>query len=440
MPSPLTGVTADVQTAVDSWSAGGGCDTPESQLNALYRLGIGDDGAATPTSVGYREGSSRVIAWFGDAPGHDPSNEHGLQAAIDKLTAKGIRVVAVNLGGLDSDSPPISPFNLPGCASNCSGQATKIAHDTGGVVKTNDASQVSDAILAGLHDLPATVTPVPNGDTCGPLSVTFDPVQATVTGGTPQDFIENVTVPALTTAGTYHCTVNFKINGQIVQKLGTGDTLVNDPAYVQDVSVVVSDQQQRPITVKATSADPAHLLLDLIYQCATFNFVAAIALKPASVAGAEATFTANADTTNACAKFGGGGGALVPYVTDGWNRVTGIVSTEMPSQPKAPTAAITSPALGATLGFDTTLSLRGSGEVAGQELPASALTWSIKKPDGSPLTLAPGTEHSTVVDVPAPAGGWTPGIWTAILTVTSEGGTATATRQFGTGRPSPFGP
>jgi hypothetical protein len=233
--------------------------------------------------------------------------------------------------------------------------------------------------------------------------------------------------------------VFFKINGQVVQHL-VGTSSVPDPAFYQDISVVVSDQQQRPITVKATSADPAHLLLDLIYQCATFNFVAAIALKPASVAGAEATFTANADTTNACAKFGGGGGALVPYVSDGWNRVTGIVSTEMPSQPKAPTAAITSPALSATLGFDTTLSLRGSGEVAGQELPATALTWSIKKPDGSFLALDPGTEHSGVVDVPAPPGGWTPGIWTAILTVTAEGGTATATRQFGTGRPSPFGP
>jgi hypothetical protein len=307
-------------------------------------------------------------------------------------------------------------------------------------VKTNDASQVSDAILAGLHDLPATVAPSYNGDACGALSLSFDPVQSTVTGGTPQDFIEHVTVAAGTAAGTYHCIVNFKINGQIVQKRGTGETLVDDPAYIQDISVVVSDQQQRPITVKATSADPAHLLLDLIYQCATFNFVAAIALKPASVAGAEATFTANADTTNACAKFGGGGGALVPYVSDNWNRVKGIVPTEMPSRPKAPTAAITSPALATALGFDTTLSLRGSGEVAGQELAASALTWSIQKPDLTLLTLAPGTEHSTVVDVPAPPGGWTPGIWTAILMVTSEGGTATATRQFGTGRPSPFGP
>ena len=422
----LTGVTANVQTAVNSWSALGGCDIPESQLNALYRLGIGDDGADPAKAVGYRDGSSRVIAWFGDAPGHDPSNGHSLQAAIDALKAKGIRVVAVNLGGLDSNSLP-GPGNMPGCATDCSGQATKIANDTGGVVKINDASQVSDAILAGLHDLRVTVQPSYNA--CGPVSLTFDPASYTdVTGGTRVDFIENVTVAAAF-AGTYTCRVFFKINGQILE----------DANYFQDISVVVTDQQQRSITVKATSAAPADLLLDLIYECASFNFVAAVAVKPASQTATEATFTANADTTNACAKFGGGG-ALVPYVSDGWNRVKGIKPSETPSQPKPPTASITSPALGVPIVFDTTLSLRGSGEVAGQELPATALTWSIKKPDGTTLTPGPNPEHSNVVDVPAPPGGWTAGVWTAILTVTSEGGTATATRQFGTGRPSPFGP
>lgn len=430
----LTADAAAVQTAINTWSASGGCDEPEAQLNALYRLGIGntsdDVGAA---SVGYREGSSRVIAWFGDAPGHDPSNLHSLQAAIDALKAKSIRVVAVNIGRLDSHSEP-GLFNVPGCATDCSGQATRIANDTGGVVKTNNADQVSQAILDGLRDLSATVTPEYDVEGCAPLSATFVPEGATVTGGTSVDFTEHVNV-APTSAGTYTCRVFFKINGQIVQKL-EGATLVNDPDYFQDISIVVSNEQRPTVTVRATSAEPADLLLDLIYQCTTFNFVAAVAVKPASVTATEATFTANADTTNACAKFGGGG-TLVPYVSDGWNRVGGTVKTDTSSPPKAPTAAIYTPSLGVGITSTGTLALRGSGEIAGMELPGTALTWSIRAPNGTTTSHGQGNN----VDVPAPTpNGWVPGVWTVILTVTFEGRTATATRTFSTARPSPFGP
>jgi von Willebrand factor type A domain len=434
----ITDDPAAVQAAIDSWTASGGCDEPEAQLNALYRLGIGDDGVGlTPTPVGYRADSSRVIAWFGDAPGHDPSNLHSLQAAIDALKAKSIRVIAVNIGRLDSNSPPDSlTGNLPGCPTppGCAGQATRIANDTGGVVRVNDASEVSEAILAGLQDLPATVRPSPDSGSCSSnLSLTFTPEEKTVTGGTTVDFTEHVTV-APSDPGTYTCRVFFKINGKIVQTR-QGDSFVDDPAYIQDISVVVSNEQRPTVTVRATSSEP-DLLLDLIYECTTFNFVAAVAVKPSEVVGAQATFTANVDTTNACAKFGGGG-TLVPYVSDGWNRVGGTVQTETTSQPKVPTAAIYTPALGVGIGATGTLALRGSGEIAGMELPGTALTWSIRAPNGTTTSHGQGSN----VDVPAPTpNGWVPGVWTVILTVTFEGRTATATRTFSTARPSPFGP
>lgn len=404
----------DVPNSGWQTAPGQGCDIAEAQLNALYRLGIGDDGDIdAPKFVGYRTASSRVIAWFGDAIGHDPSNGHSETDAIAALKGNSIRIVAVNMTGADG-------------SLDQTGQASRIAKATGGVVKnTTDANEVSQAILDGLHDLPATVTPSYDSEACAPISLTFDPTEATVPGGTDVDFTEHVTV-APTGAGTYTCRVYFKINGQIVQK---GDA--DDPAYFQDVSVLVSDQQQRTVTVTVTKSDPDRpLLLDLIFECNSFNFVAAIAVPPSAQDAETATFTTNADTTNACAELGGGG-KLVPYVSDGWNRVGGTdqVQTSTSSTPKSPTAAIYSPAEGTSINWDGTLALRGSGEIAGIELPESALTWSITAPGGATTVLS---QHSNSVDVPAPSpNGWTQGTWTATLTATYEGRTATATRTFG---------
>src|SRR5206468_11724265 len=89
----------------------------------------------------WRPGSTRVIAWFGDAPGHDPSGTATLPTTIAALLAQNIRVIAVNVGDLDGF-----------------GQATAITSATGGVLLPA-GGDVSGAILAGLHALPVTVTP-----------------------------------------------------------------------------------------------------------------------------------------------------------------------------------------------------------------------------------------------------------------------------------------
>ncbi len=65
----ITSVTADVQTGINAWEASGGGDTPEGQIYALYQL-------ANTTS--WRPGSTRILIWFGDAPGHDPSGPTGM--------------------------------------------------------------------------------------------------------------------------------------------------------------------------------------------------------------------------------------------------------------------------------------------------------------------------------------------------------------------------
>jgi uncharacterized repeat protein (TIGR01451 family) len=189
----ITSNQANVQTAINTWSASGGCDTPESAINALYQL-------ATSPATGWRTGSSRIIAWFGDAPSHDPSNGITEAMATAALVAANIRVIAIS-SGFDQ----LDQF----------GQATRITNATGGVLlhlSGSSSNDISAAILAGLGNLPATVT---HAATCDAgLSSTFDLPSITVTSGDDAVFHETIHVASnAPDGGTLHCTVHFLING-----------------------------------------------------------------------------------------------------------------------------------------------------------------------------------------------------------------------------------
>jgi Big-like domain-containing protein len=237
----VTADTTAVQNGINTWSAGGGCDTPESQLNALFQL-------ATDPATGFRSGSTRNIAWFGDSSGHDPSNGHTLADAIAALQAAHIRVIAVpvNTGlgnGLDS-----------------TGQATAIANATGGVViPAASPDAVTDAILAGLMNQPVTVTTALGA--CSPgLSVTLTPTSpTTVTNGDPVTFSEVVAVAANAPfATTLTCQVNFLLNGNLTTGFTEAIT-VNVPKHDTKLtlgSATTSDFND-PVTVSATLIDAA---------------------------------------------------------------------------------------------------------------------------------------------------------------------------------------
>ena len=193
----LTTSTGAVQTAINTWAAGNGCDTPEAQLNALFEL-------ATNPAVAFRAAgtSTRIIVWFGDSNGHDPSNGHTLTDAINALVAAGIRVIAVPVttdigNGLDTG-----------------GQATAITSATGGVlVSSTDPDDVSTAILNGLQNLPVTVS---HTETCDPdLTASLTPTSAeTVTSGSDVTYNETLSVASTNPGGvTLHCTVQFFLNG-----------------------------------------------------------------------------------------------------------------------------------------------------------------------------------------------------------------------------------
>jgi len=191
----LTANIANAQAGIGTWTASGGCDVPESQINALFQL-------ATTASVGFRSNSTRIIAWFGDSNGHDPSVGHTLTNAINALVAADIRVIAVPVitssgNGLDS-----------------TGQATAIANATGGLVLPSASpDQVAHSILTGLKNLPVTVKPVPTCDSG--LTATYDAASKTVTSGTDAIFKETLTV-APKAVGVLKCTVDFLLNGNHV--------------------------------------------------------------------------------------------------------------------------------------------------------------------------------------------------------------------------------
>lgn len=119
------------------------------------------------------------MVWIGDSSSHDPSAGHSLAQVISALQAAEIRVIALDVGP------------TPGQISNglnSAGQASAVANATGGtLLSTTDPSQVSNLILAGLQNLPVTVT-----HTVGPcdpsLAVNLTPPSQSLTSGEDASF------------------------------------------------------------------------------------------------------------------------------------------------------------------------------------------------------------------------------------------------------------
>jgi hypothetical protein len=101
------GDAADAIAAINTLSASGGNDWPEANLYALQQ---------TAEQTTWRDDSTRVVVWFGDAPGHDPNLTGSayyyddnasypgptLAETISALNGENVIVVAVDLSGMDS--------------------------------------------------------------------------------------------------------------------------------------------------------------------------------------------------------------------------------------------------------------------------------------------------------------------------------------------------
>lgn len=214
----LSADTATVTAAVNGISLCNGGDGPEAQLNALWQ--IGDGGHA----VTFRPDSSRIVAWFGDAPGHDPSVGHTEADATASLVGDDVRVLAVSVGANQLDA---------------TGQATRITQATAGALLTGvSTGQVAAKILEGLQNLPVEVAGAPS---CDPgLSVGLDPASQTVTSGTDAVFTETITVADDAEQGaTLGCSVPFTLNGAD-----------GGPGFTQTVQIHVND-----VTAPTVSCD-----------------------------------------------------------------------------------------------------------------------------------------------------------------------------------------
>jgi hypothetical protein len=214
----ITSSAADVTTAINGWSAGGGSDGPEADLFALHKL---------ITSASFRAGSSKIVVWFGDAPGHDPvcpaiSGEGTAvteSSVTAELVAAGIKVIAVSVtsgypAGLDDDPAATSfDYGVCGTPGGSPGQASRITAATGGQFFGDvPPGDVASKILEGLTALPATVTANPVCD--AGLSVSFAPASQTVTSGDSTTFTETVSVSPSAASGALTCTTDFLINGK----------------------------------------------------------------------------------------------------------------------------------------------------------------------------------------------------------------------------------
>ncbi len=257
----ITPSIGDAQAAINAWSASGGCDLPEAQLNALTQLATG------PT--GFRSGSSRIIVWFGDAPGHDPSGGATLASTISALNGAGVRVIAVSTGADQLNS---------------AGQATAITSATGGVFRSgvNDTA-VAAAILSALSNLPVTVSPVV---TCDPgLAVTLVATSPeTITSGGTVTYTETIAVDAANPGGTtLSCTVKFLLNG------------LEQPGFTESISITVNGADIAIVKTGPT----------LVTEGTTFDYGLAVTNHgPATATDVKATDVLPANTTFVSASVG----------------------------------------------------------------------------------------------------------------------------------------
>ncbi|MFG3421825.1 VWA domain-containing protein [Micromonospora sp. NPDC048063] len=215
----LTADPTAVQEAVNTWTAAGGGDIPEANLHALSRVATG--------AVALRTDSSPILVIFGDAPSHDPSLGHDLAGTVTALTARGIRVVAVDVTA--------SPFS----SLDQTGQFTEITARTDGVLlRAASAGEVSTAILAGIRAIPATVAA--RVSDCDPqLSADVTPGERTVDSGGSVDVTLTVRVDPKARNGEYACRFTVTVDG-IVH--GTAERLaVTVTGAAPDVPVLHSD-------------------------------------------------------------------------------------------------------------------------------------------------------------------------------------------------------
>lgn len=207
----MTANQSAVTTGIGLWSASGGGDLFEAELQAL-------DFAASQSATGWRTGSTKILVWFGDAAGHDPSGSSGTTEAqaTAALQAQSIKVEAIDVGALDA-----------------LGQATRITAATGGSLSTGiNNSTIVAAITSAITSSFNTYSTVGLDLSEVPAGVGASVVPGSITGSfdrsVDRTFNFDLTLTG-NTAGTYDFNVYGAVDGGRV-------ATENDHLVVHDVS------------------------------------------------------------------------------------------------------------------------------------------------------------------------------------------------------------
>jgi Integrin beta chain VWA domain len=296
-----TNSAAAVTTAINTWSAAGGGDTPEAAFFALDSLAVPSGG-----TIGWRAGSKRIIVWFADAPSHDPICKaiSGLAADITeasvtaKLVAETITVLAISTAtpGLDDD-PKLGESGydaLCGPPGGTPGQGTRIATSTGGAFVTgiNPGNIVNTIInlvkgaVGGINNVnlvpSATVAPFVTSITpaggYGPLAGDKDqtlPFDVKFTGQPCKPVAQVVT-------GTIDAVADGKV-------IATKKVQITIPpcAFVYSVKFVCGIQEE--CDCECTPVRPGRYATEInIHNCTTTDVSLAMRFIPLVLAGAAA--------------------------------------------------------------------------------------------------------------------------------------------------------
>lgn len=212
----LTSNPTSIQDGIGEWSAAGGGDFPEANMIALERVA---------GETGWRPGSARVIAMFGDAPGHVGRTDSKPDAfgdflvssednAIAALNGEDITVHIGNTGGTGN-----SGMNAAGGGA-AAGQANRIAAATGGSVFTLSGAgdDIADLITAAVESTFATfnsVSLLPVGNLPGVGVSVSDAIMGEFDREEDRTFDFTVTFTGLV-PGTYDFVINALVDGATV--------------------------------------------------------------------------------------------------------------------------------------------------------------------------------------------------------------------------------
>lgn len=313
-----TNVQADITTAINAWTAGGGADGSEGQFFALYQV-------TQLPAIGWRPAAKRILVWFGDAPGHDPvcAAINGIGVDIDEALVisslqgagpGGTTVIAISTPtgypqGLNDD-PQSNASNYAGTCTigGMSGQANRITAATGGLHTFIGAP---GAIVTAI--LNAVGTALLEVDVS--LAIT-GPMAPFITNVTPPVFLNVMIPPDPTMEVCVDFTVEFTgtpcqsttvFPGQfeaLADGAGTGATLpytvtqgICGPPVCSIIGAPPMGSVGVPIvfTVDATDGDPA----DIVTLSAIQLPAGAVANPPLPVSGNPASTTITWIPTNA---------------------------------------------------------------------------------------------------------------------------------------------